>query len=206
MQNYLKKIILAASLVLISLSAGAQFRWGPTLGFNYSTLKFKQDLVTVDKVADFEAGVQAEIMFPGIGFGVDLGFMYNMLGANVNLGEKTVWSSLGYGKERVYLHNIHIPLHLRFKWTRMSGLEDIIAPFAFGGPDFNLQVATGNTDAFKCSHGDLGLTAGLGFELWRKWQVSASYTWGMTYALRTKLLDNFSARNRYWTARVTYLF
>ena len=50
------------------------------------------------------------------------------------------------------------------------------------------------------------MTAGGGVELWRNWQVTLSYTWGMTYALKTKLLDDFSARNRHWTVRVAYLF
>lgn len=206
MQKFIKPLLVAFACVAISFSASAQLRWGPSLAVNYSTLSFKQNLVTVDKVPGFEAGIQSEVIFPGIGFGVELGFLYNMLGAKVNLGEKLVWSSLGYGQERVYLHNIHIPVHLRFKWTRMSGLEDYVAPFVYGGPDVNFQIATGNTKAFKCSHGDIGLSVGFGLEILRSWQISAGYTWGMTYALRTKLLDNFSARNKYWSTRVTYFF
>lgn len=206
MNRFIKTIVAAVVVLAAGIHANAQFRWGPSVGFNYSTLSFKQDLVTVDKVADFQAGVQGELMFPGIGFGLDLGFMYNMLGANVDLGEKLVWSSLGFGRERVYLHNIFIPIHLKFKWTRMNGLEDFVAPYVYGGPGFNLQIASGGADAFKLSHGDLGLSVGLGLEIMRKWQISGGYTWGMTYALKTKLLDNFSARNKYWTARVTYFF
>ena len=206
MQKFFKHLLLIVAMIAAGVSASAQLRWGPSAAFNYSNLVFKQDLVSVDKVPGFEAGVQTEIMFPGIGFGFETGFLYNLLGADINLGEKLVWSSLGYGKERVYLHNIHIPIHLRFKWTRLSGFEDYLAPFVYGGPDFNLQVATGNTKAFKCSHGDVGLSVGFGLEIMRSWQVSAGYTWGMTYALRTKLLDNFSARNRYWSARLTYFF
>ena len=38
----------------------------------------------------------------------------------------------------MYLHMLEIPLHLRFKWTRMNGLEDYIAPFVYGGPDFSI--------------------------------------------------------------------
>ena len=40
----------------------------------------------------------------------------------------------------------------------------------------------------------------------RRWQIQGSYTWGMTYALKTKLLDDFSAQNRTWSIRAIYFF
>ncbi len=199
-------ILLVVAAIGMTDSVSAQFRYSGIVGANISNLTFKQDLVTVDQTVGYTAGVQGELMFPGLGFGIDLGLLYNQLGANVNLGEKKVWSSLGYGKERVYLHYIQIPLHMRFKWTRMNGLEEIVAPFVYGGPDFTILAAHGNCDAFDYAGGELGLTAGLGFELFQKWQVSASYTWGMTYSLKTKLLEDFSARNKHWAVKVAYFF
>ena len=193
-------------MALASLSAAAQFRYAAIAGADFTTLKFKQDLVEVNTVVGYSAGVQGELMFPGIGLGIDLGVLYNQVGAKVNLGQKPIWSTLGYGDERVYIHNLNIPVHLRFKWTRMNGLEEKIAPFVFGGPEFNLQLGHSRCEAIKFSGGDMGLTAGIGAELYRRWQVSGSYTWGMTYALKTRLLDDFSARNRAWTVRVAYFF
>ena len=73
--------------------------------------KFKQDLVSVDQTVGGTAGIQCEMMFPGIGFGIDFGLMYNLMGAKVNLGEKKIWSVDGYGNERLALHYIQIPLH-----------------------------------------------------------------------------------------------
>jgi hypothetical protein len=52
----------------------------------------------------------------------------------------------------------------------------------------------------------MGLAVGIGAEIYRNWQVTCSYTWGMTYALKTKLLENFSAQTRRWALRVSYLF
>lgn len=199
-------ILILAAMLAGSDAASAQFRLAGIAGANISDLNFKQDLVTITQQPGFTAGVQGEMMFPGIGFGIDLGLMYNQLGAKVNLGEKKIWNTLGYGEENVMLHYVQIPFHLRFKWTRMQGLEEKIAPFVYGGPDFTFLVAHSNASAFKCAGSELGLTAGLGFEILQKWQVSASYTWGMTYALKTKLLDDYSARNRCWMFRVAYFF
>ena len=204
-----RRILAAILIAIISLTAfqsQAKLRWGATAGVTVNSLHFKQDLVTVSNTVGYTAGVTGEAIFPGIGLGVDIGLLYNQQGALVNLGERVIWSSLGYGNEHVYLHSINIPIHLRWKYTRLNGLEDKIAPIVFGGPEFDIQVAHGHCDAFKYSGGDLGLTAGVGAELWKNWQLTASYTWGMTYALKTQLLDQFSAQSRQWTVRLSYYF
>ena len=70
----------------------------------------------------------------------------------------------------------------------------------------SIKGADGVKDPYKFSGGDLGLTAGGGFELFRRWQISVQYTWGMTYLLRTAKLDNMSAKNRQWAVRLAYMF
>lgn len=199
-------IILVLAIIGSCMAARAEFRYAPVAGATLTNLHFKQNLVAVSGVAGFQAGVQGEMMFPGIGFGIDLGLIYNMAGADVNLGDRLMWASQGFGKERVMLHQLNIPIHLRFKYTRLGGLEETIAPFVYGGPDFNITVAHNNCGAFQVPGGDLSLTVGGGVELFKRWQVSASYTWGMTYALKSKLLTDYSARCRQWTFRLAYFF
>lgn len=186
--------------------ANAQMRWGASAGINVNNMKFKQVLFQVEQGIGESFGMRGEMMFPGIGFGLDFGLLYNQSGAKVNLGEKKVWSSLGYGNERLYMHYIQIPLHLRFKWTRMNGLEEYVAPFTYGGPELSILAAHNKCDAIDFSGAELGVTAGIGVEVMRNWQISGSYTWGMTSALKTRLLDNFGAKNRQWTVRVAYFF
>jgi len=210
------KVLRMAALALVtaisSVSvAHAEFRYGPLLGGNVTNFKFKQDLVDVSSQFGGHAGLQTELMFGGIGFGVDFGLLYYMNGANVNLGQKPIWSVPGFGNERVLIHNLQIPVHLRFKWTRMNGLEDYIAPFAYAGPDFNIQLGHSSVkrhgeSAFKYSGGDVGVTVGLGVELFRHYQISAGYTWGLTYTLKTRLLEDFSTRCSGLQFRVAYMF
>ncbi len=209
----LKALIVTIALIALPAALSAQFRYGPVAGVNVSTLKFKQDLVDVSKLTGAQVGVQAELMFPGIGFGIDFGLLYNMEGAEVDLGQRKIWSVDGFKKSDVRLHIVQIPLHLRFKWTRMNGLEDYVAPFVYGGPDFSFLVGhssvkgnAGVPSPFKYAGGDLGLTCGGGFEIMKHWQISAQYTWGMTYLLKTRKLDNFSAKNREFSVRLAYLF
>ncbi len=203
MKRQIVKLLIIVSIAIAgSLSAAAQFRYAATVAPEFTNLKFKQDLVDVSQTFGYQLGVQGEMMFPGL----DLGLMYNQLGAKVNLGQRKVWASQGFGDEHVRLHYLQIPLHLRFKWTRLNGLEDVIAPFVYGGPDFNILVGHGKCDAFEYAGGDLSVSVGGGVELFKRWQVSFNYSWGMTYALKTKLLDNYSARNRSMAVRLAYFF
>ncbi|MCM1310013.1 MAG: PorT family protein [Bacteroides sp.] len=205
------KKLLAILAIAIALPAAAQFRYGPQVGLNFSTMKFKQDLISVDQAAGPSADLLCEFIFTNFGVGIDFGIGYSMTGAFVNLGEKPVWSLNGFGREHVMLHNLHIPLHIRFKWTKLQGLEDYIAPIVYGGPEFDIQVGhsrirSNGQQAFKYSGGDFALGCGLGVELLKHWQLTAGYTWGMTYALKTRQLDDFSARWQGWNVRVAYLF
>ncbi len=202
----IKKIAIALGLALAATGASAQARYGATLGATFSDLKFKQDLITVNSSAGVEAGVTTEAMFPGIGFGIGSGIFYALKGADLHLGDKTIWASQGYGNERAYLHYLQIPLNLRFKWTRMQGVEEYIAPLIYGGPTVSFLVGHSHIPALSYAAADIGMELGFGFEIMRNWQVTAVRNWGLTYATKTRLLDDFSARNRSWSIRVTYFF
>lgn len=205
----MKKSIILAVLMLAAVTApsvNAQFRYGPMVGVSITNLKFKQDLISIEKTTGFSAGAVAEMMFPGIGFGIDLGFYYEMRGAKLAMGEKTIWSSQGYGNERMSLHYLTIPLHLRFKYTRMNGFEEKLAPIVYVGPTFGFHLGNSKNNAMDYAGGDLGIEFGGGVELFRHWQVTASYNLGMTYVTKAKILTNYSARSRCLNFRVSYLF
>lgn len=205
MKKILTTLIILCALIGAS-TASAQLRYGIMAGASINNLDFNQDLISVDSEVGYSAGGFAELMFPGVGFGLDFGLMYSQRGATLHLGEKEVWAADGYGNERVYLHCVEVPFNLRFKFHRLNGFEDYCAPFLFGGPSFTLLAGHGNLDALEYAGGEVGLQAGVGVELFKKWQVSASHNWGMTYSLKTTKLDDFSARNRSWNIRVAYFF
>lgn len=206
MNNRIIRTLIALLLLTCSATAGAQFRYGPTAGVTISTLHFKQDLFSVNQAVGGLAGITAEMMFPGVGFGIDFGMEYELRGAFTNLGERKIWASQGYGREHAMLHNLVIPVHLRFKWTRLNGFEDYLAPFVYGGPEFGFTLAHSDIKAFEYAGGEVGLAAGIGVEIMKRWQISAAHCWGVTYTLRTVQLTNLSAQNRTWNVRVAYLF
>lgn len=202
-----KLAFFAIVITVGALQSSAQFRYGPMIGADLTNLNFKQkDILTPERSAGFSAGLAAEMMFPGIGFGIDLGLYYEQRGATLNMGDKLIWASEGLGRERSYLHYLVLPFHLRFKYTRMNGFEEKLAPIAFVGPSFGFLVGHSKNPALDYAGGDMGLEFGVGAEILQHWQITGSYNIGMTYALKAKILSNYSARNRTWNIRVAYLF
>ena len=54
--------------------------------------------------------------------------------------------------------------------------------------------------------GSVGLRCALGAEVWKRYQISFGYNWDVTYDVRTKKLDNFSARSEGWFIDAAILF
>ena len=202
----IKKILLGVVMCLTAITASAEWRWGPVAGANFTSYRFKQHIADVKMSTGFQTGLMGELMFPGIGFGVDFGLNYSMHGSKINFGEKKVWASDGFGNEQVWLHTIQVPLHLRFKYTRLSGLERYFAPFAFAGPVFTFHVDDNDVKALEYPGATVAIQFGLGAEICERWLIFGSYDLGVSYEMRTVKLDNYSARPSTWSVGVTYLF
>ena len=201
----MKKLVLALIAMVCGLGANAELRWGPTASVNFNTFHWKEPLLDTHLRTSFDAGIMTEVMIPGIGFGVDAGLTYGMRNARVNFGQWEIWNTDGFKDETVNIHTINIPLHLRFKYTRLEGVEEIIAPLAFAGPVFSFNVA-GNCKALEQPVGTVSLDFGLGCELFQKFQVSVGYLWGLSYATRTVKLENLSARADGFRVNLAYFF
>lgn len=206
MNHIIRKVLVLALIVCSSLTAAAEFRWGPSVGINGTTLHWKQKIAKTTHLIGGQAGVLGEIMIPGIGFGIDLGLRYNYHGSHVNFGDFPVWSSDGIKNQDVVFHDIEIPLNLKFKWTRMNGFEQTLAPFVFGGPVFNFTVATNHQPALEHPGAYVAMQCGAGVELLERWQVSGGYSWGISYEARSIKLDNYSANPRGWFVNLAWLF
>lgn len=206
MKRHLISAIIAVAAIFGAASASAEFRWGPTAGINITDLDFEQNLLTVDKSVGYGAGVTCEMMFPGIGFGIDFGLSYQQRGATIDLGAKELYRWMGYGRERSYLHYAVIPLHLHFKYTRLNGFEDYLAPFVYVGPSVGFLLAHNKIDCMNYHTAELSIEGGIGAEIMRRWHVSVNYSYGLSNAVSLKVLTDFNAVNTGWSVRVAYLF
>lgn len=206
MKKILSIVLLCVAIFGVSSISAQESRWGVVAGVNMSKLNFDQKLFTIDSKAGATVGVTGELMIPGIGFGVDASMLYTQRGADLHLGERPIWASQGYGVNSCTLHYLEIPLNLKFKFKNLNGFENTLMPILFVGPEFSFLLAHNKLEALSYAGGEFGIQLGIGCEILRKVQVNASYSWGMSYAVKTKLLDDFSARNRNLKVTATYFF
>lgn len=198
--------LLICACMMLAGTASAQFRYGVTAGVDVSTMRFKQKLFDINSRAGAAAGVTSEMIFPGIGIGFDLGLQWHMRSAQLCLGQREMWASQGYGDFNFTQQFVAIPLHLRWKWTRLNGFEDKAAPFIYAGPLFAFNVSHSNLPSFSYAEGDVGIDVGIGGEFFKHWQFAAGYSFGMTYSMQAKLMTNFSNRWNMWQFRLSYFF
>ena len=198
----MKKIslLLAAAIVAIAAQAQTTTRWGVTAGIGYNELHFKKsDIMKVDRGFGPIVGLTGEMLIPGVGFSVDASLLYAMRTSKLHMGEKTIWSSLGYGNEMCRMHYLDIPLTVRFKYHNLNGVENTIMPMVFAGPTFSIAVGKNLTSALSYKPVSVMLRAGLGCELFNHLQIAAAYNFSVGESAN-------SAKNRCWTLTATYFF
>ena len=209
MRSYIKYTLITIAL-LSALSSVAQpvRRWGITFGGNYNEIHFKQsDLFESDRMFGPSIGVTGDMMIPGVGFGIDASILYTMRQGRLHLGDRRVWESLGLGNEVARQHYIDVPLNLKFRYSRLGGLESTLMPFVYVGPTFSFLVGHNKVgDALKYTGVNVLLHAGIGVELFNKVQVSGGYSFSVGQNLGTKLLDDNVAKHRTWFVQATYFF
>lgn len=199
--------LLLATLLLMAATATAQTtsRWGITAGATINEVHFKQhDIVPSTRAWGPQLGVTGEMNFSGIGFGVEASALYTLKQGKVNYGEKTVWSSIGAGNETVSMHYLDVPLHLKFKWHRLGGLESTIMPLAYFGPQFSFLMHGNHGDLNKYTPVSVYLDMGIGCELKERLQLRGGYNFSIGQSFHTKMLDENVAKNRTWYFNVTY--
>lgn len=201
-------IIVVALFCALAAQAQPERRWGVTVGGNYNEIHFKQtDIFESDRMFSPSVGVTGDMMIPGVGFGVDASILYTMRQGRLHLGDKYAWGSQGLGNEVARQHYIDVPLNLKFRYSRLNGVESTIMPFVYAGPTFSFLVGHNKVgDALKYTTVNVLLHAGVGVELFNKVQISGGYSFSVGQNLGTKLLDDHVAKYRTWFVQATYFF
>jgi hypothetical protein len=204
----MKRITLIITALLIAGTAAmaqTTSRWGITAGANFNEVHFKQtDIMPVSRMCGPQVGVTGEMNFSGIGFGVEGALLYTLKQGKLDYGNRTAWSSLGYGKETVSMHYIDVPLHLKFKYRRLGGLETSFMPLVYVGPQFSFLPYASHKELNSYPPVNVYLDMGFGCELVERVQLKAGYNFSIGQSFHTKLLDENVAKNRTWYVNLTW--
>jgi len=209
MKKYIQFILVACALLsTISAQAQPERRWGVTVGGNYNEIHFKQsDIFESDRMFAPSAGLTGDLMIPGVGFGVDASLLYTMRQGKVHFGDRQIWSSLGIENQTVRLHYIDVPINLKFRYSKLNGVENTIMPLIYAGPTFSFLAGHNKVnDALNYTTVSVLLHFGIGCELFNRIQISGGYSFSIGQNLSTKLLDQHVAKHRTWFVQATYFF
>lgn len=193
-------LAIAAIAMVSAVSAEAQFRFGLKAGVAVNSLHFNESTFDASNRAGFTGGAMVEFTAPVIGVGFDLSLMY--------VRRNTRWLE---ENEITSDNRDYIDIPLNFKWKfNIPLISKIVRPFALTGPTFSILTSGRNIgDTWRNRKFDTSWNFGAGVELLSHLQVAASYSVGMTKALKTIGVtgtSDINGHNRYWTVTAAYLF
>ena len=207
MRTIIKTLAVALLAACFAMPAAAETRVGAVAGISLTDLHFNQNLVSIKKHIGGQAGVMAELMVPGIGFGIDLQLLYSMTGAGVGLNEKKIWYDRGItNRQNITLHNIEIPFDIKYRYMFLQGFENTLAPLIFAGPALVINCGSNGNPEFINKGVSLNIRVGAGVEIKRKMQITVERNWGISEATRTVMLDEFAGKNQTWQLKFIYFF
>lgn len=203
----MKKTIFCVALVaalFLAIPANAQFKIGPKVGVNISTLSLGGDLSKNFKssnISSFTGGVMAEFMVPIIGVGIDASVMYTRKGSD--LKEITTGAS-----EKQHTDYVEIPINLKYKFS-LPVVGSFMSPFVYAGPSFAFRVGDNLADQYKNKSFETAINVGIGLEFFNHLQIAGQYGWGLgkTMELESDVLKSaLNGKSRAWTVTAAYLF
>lgn len=200
----MKKIFSAfmvMALLLITIPANAQFKFGVKGGLNISKLSVSKDILRSDNQTGFFIGPMAEFTIPIVGLGVDVAALYNQSGVATVSGSE--------GEVNSTLKTVEIPINL--KWT--FGLGSTAGVYVAAGPQFGFNVGDRIIqDIYEFKKNNTTFNVGAGVKLIRHLQIGVNYNFGLSRVASIIGNDEFKEfagekiRNNTWQISLAYLF
>lgn len=165
-------------MMLLAVSANAQFHLGVRGGLNVAAVRFDSDLFSEGTQSGFHIGPTIELMVPGIGVGVEVAALYSQKGLYNDLEKRNL--SVDY---------IDVPVNLKLK----LGIP-LIKAYLSAGPyasfclgDIGKNSLDDIKHQFKTRTFGAGVNFGAGLEVFSAIQVGFNYGLGLT--------DDYSTSN-----------
>lgn len=206
----MKKTLLAASMLLLTIVANGQLRFGPQGGTNISTAEVT-DLMPgdVSSKVGINIGAIAEYRLPESGLGFQAGAIYSQKGFKTDFGGET------FKVNPIYLE---IPVYLKYTFDlesiKIFGLGGTYGAYGIGGKISNydetsdkftlIDIKYGKAEDSHLTRMDFGINLGAGVEF-SNFAVTAQYGLGLSNVV-SEPSGNESMKNRNFSISLAYLF
>lgn len=191
----LKSLLLAiAAMLILSMPAAAQVKWGLQAGIVATELKFDKSVFDASNRVGFTGGLTLQVDLP-LSFGIQGSLMY--------VHRTSSYDDTNSNSSNTFKADyLTLPIHL--KWNvGITGLSQFFRPFIYTGPSFSYLLSKGDILGENIKKGDVEWDFGFGAEIVRHLQLSIGYGVGCNKIFKT---DETGIRTNSWTITLGYLF
>lgn len=186
-------LMIIGVLLLSTLTAQAQFKYGLKAGVNIAKASFNTDVLKPSNLTGFQVGPVVEFTMPIIGIGFDAAALYSQQGFK-------------FERESYKTHTLEIPVNLKYKFNLM-----LLGAYLTAGPYASFNLSDDLRDQYESKSFGAGLNFGLGIEVLSKLQIGANYKLGLTEDYSTINVGDvagevFKGKQRGWTISAAYFF
>ncbi|MCM1476236.1 MAG: PorT family protein [Muribaculaceae bacterium] len=211
MRNLKRILLVVMTLLTISTTANAQFKWGIKAGLNVNKVHFNnkitQDIWNRDNSCGWTAGLMAEFTVPVIGVCLDASLMYARMN-NAADDDINATDTEGEDSGNIFGRNfLEIPVNLKYKFN-LPVVGRIVKPMIYTGPTFAFKLDKNTWENMKTKTFQASWNVGIGFEFLNHLQLNGGYSFGMNNVLSRfgANTEVIKAKNSYWTVTAAYLF
>lgn len=186
MKKFLTGALMVCAMLMAAPAAQAGgFKVGPKVGLNVNKFSMDKSALSSDNRCGFTAGIDAQFTVPLLGVGADISVMYTRRNTENKIAvmDDATSNVVSYDTEKTHYDYISVPVHLMYKLD-LPAINKIIAPYVVTGPDFAFRISKNLLDDVQAKKCSVGWDFGIGVELIKHLQVSATYTLGMNNAVK----------------------
>ena len=191
-------VIIMLAIMLSSLSATAQLRYGFRLGGLFAKASLSDAPgMSVKNGSGFSGGLLLEYQMESCGFAPDIAVLYTRYSSRL-IDEVSGPAKLG----RDF---IEVPLHLKYKFY-LSSTNNLVAPMVYTGPSLLVRLGKGNPEQMATKSLQPGWDVGIGFDIINFIQLSAGYRFGLGNAVSHSAVPGAWIHTNGWNVSANLIF
>lgn len=202
----LSTLLLLATVMLCSLPASAQFKYGLEAGLNLSKMSMSKDVVSSDNRVGWFVGPKIQFGIPLAGLAVDGALLYSQKYMELDSTEDGVTET-----SRKTMPNIEIPVNL--KWN--FGFSSLVGVYLATGPQWSWylggkKISFDGENVGLLETSNFSWNVGAGINAFKHLQLGVTYNiaCGKTGELNglMETAEKIKLRNNTWQVRLAYMF
>ncbi len=191
-------LLIVVGVLLASLSATAQLRYGFRLGGVFATPSLSDAPgMSMKKGSGFSGGLLLEYQMENNGFAPDLAVLYTRYSSRL-MDEVSGPAKLGR-------NFIEVPLHFKYKFY-LSSTNNLVAPMVYTGPSLLIRLGKCNPEQMSTKSVQPGWDLGIGLDIINFIQLSAGYRFGLGNAVSDSAVPGVCLHTNGWNVSANIIF